>query len=442
MKLTGRGWAATFACAGLLAASAMFGDFLLAVLLLLALLIVASDAVWVAIVVRRASRWLDLRLNAEVEERSKPLVLTVGSESTVEARLTSKVGGRVELCSPIAFLEILPSSFSRAGTSRLAFKFRTPYSGEYGFDSLPVKVVGPIGLASSSGSLPFSLKYVVRPRIVSVAAESLRLLAKGRMGESPVDMPGAGTEFYEMREYKSGDDYRHVNWKATARQSELIVNEKMREVGGAYLLALDAVATNYSDADLLASTFLSIANSLAAAGIGFGVLVHEKGQVIEAKEVGDPVPSLATALKAALKFVKLDDSKGVMELLPVPLISAAQPEGTVGTILQTRAEEVRSQVRRSNPFQWILDQARKSTATRIVYVSELRERPEPVMELAWQTRHFGSVEFVVAVPELRGMAADDKKRTRSLQGALRAAGIECFAGDFMEVASQALTGQS
>ncbi len=442
MRLTGRGWAATFACAGLLAASAVFGDYLLAVLLLLALVIAGSDAIWVGIVVRRAPRWFDLRLTAEGEEQSKPLVLDVGSESILEARLASKVGGRVELCSPIDFLEIVPSSFSRAGTSRLALKFRTPYSGEYGVDSLLVKVVGPLGLASSSGSLPFSLKYVVHPRIVSVAAESLRLLARGRVGETPVDMPGVGTEFYEMREYESGDDYRHINWKATARQNELLVNEKMKEIGGAYLLALDAVATNFSDADLMASTFLSVANSLAAAGITFGVVVHEDGRVTEAIEVGDPIPSLATALRAALKFVKLDGEQGVMELLPAPLVSIARSDGAFGTITQTRAEEVRSQVRSSDAFQWILDQARKVAATRIVYVSGLRKRPEPVLELAWQTRRFGSIDFVVAIPELRGMTADDKKRTRSLLGAIRAAGIECYAGDFLEVASRALTGQS
>jgi hypothetical protein len=424
----------------LLAASVLFVDYLLAIFLLLALVVVGSDVVWVAIVTHKPAKRYSLRLAEKDDNRTKPVTLSVSSEAIQEATIARKVGGKVRLRSPIDFLELLQPSFSGSGVSSLTMKFRTDYAGEYKLDSLPMEVVGPLGFASASGSLPLSLEYVVRPRIISVATESLRFLAKTRLGEAPIDVPGTGTEFYEMREYTSGDDYRHINWKATARQSELFVNQGMKEVGGAYLLTLDAVALGFSEADLLASTFLSIANSLATAGVGFGVLVHEAGRVIEATEVGDPVQSLATALRAALKFVKLDNMKWVMELLPAPLISVARPDGVFGTILETRAEEVRSQVRSSDAFQWILDQARKATATRIVYVSGLREWPEHVMELSWQTRRFGNISFAVAVPEAHGRTAEDKRRTRSLLGAMRAAGIECCTGGPLEVASQALAG--
>ena len=440
MNLTYRGWAAAFGCGGLLAASVLFGDSLLAVFLLLALLVVGSDAVWVAIVMREPARRYSLQLAAEGGNRNKPLALNVGSEATQEATFIRRVGGKVRLRSPIDFLEISQSSFAGYGASDTTLKFRTDYAGEYKLESLPVEVEGPLGLAHASGSLPLSLTYLVRPGIVPVAAESLQLLARARFGETPVDVPGTGTEFYELREYGSGDDYRHVNWKATARQNELFVNQGMKEVGGAYVLALDAVALGFSDADLLATTFLSVANGLADAGIAFGILVHEGGRVTEATDVGDPLPSLAAALRAALGFVKLDDRQGVMELLPAQLVSVVRSDGALGTISATREEEVRSQVRKSDAFQWILNQARKAAATRIVYVSGLRGPAEPIIELAWQTRRFGSVDFVVAVPAVRGLA-DDEQRTRKLLGAIRVAGIESYTGGPQELASQALAGR-
>jgi len=40
---------------------------------------------------------------------------------------------------------------------------------------------------------------------------------------------GSSLEFEQIKEYVQGDDYRHVNWKATARKNSLMVNNYMDE---------------------------------------------------------------------------------------------------------------------------------------------------------------------------------------------------------------------
>jgi uncharacterized protein (DUF58 family) len=86
------------------------------------------------------------------------------------------------------------------------------------------------------------MTYSVSPRTLEVALTSSKLLGRGGIGESPVESPGVGTEFYGLRKYQPGDYYRQINWKATARRSELIISERMREGGGEFYLVLEAVS--------------------------------------------------------------------------------------------------------------------------------------------------------------------------------------------------------
>ena len=51
---------------------------------------------------------------------------------------------------------------------------------------------------------------------------------------------GAGSEFWGVREYVSGDDVRRINWKASARLGRLFSNEYQGERSGDVIIVLDA----------------------------------------------------------------------------------------------------------------------------------------------------------------------------------------------------------
>jgi uncharacterized protein (DUF58 family) len=454
LKLTSRGTTISFAVVSLVVASALFQDFLVGVALLLASVLIAFDFVWVGVGARKPEDYYRFE-RAEVASLAEGSLATLqpGEEFVERVRLV-KAGGGAVLKPELRFLSVEPSSIPRGmRDSSLVFKFRSPYAGDYRVEAIDVQVVGPLGIASSRGKIPFKGRYSVLPRIVSVATSSINLFGKGGFGGTPLDFPGVGTEFYEMREYERGDDYRAVNWKASSRTSQLIVNEKMREAGVSYLLVLDATAPGFFDADRLASTFLALANSMAAAGVNFAVMVREGGKVTRATGMDDPRRSLAAALKAALNFVDLD-AAGLEELVPVQLsstvrmLAGGEAESTLAEISRIRATEIRSKVEKDEAWNSILERVREGETQSVVYVSGLFGTVEPLLELAWKARRLRNVDIMVADPCVPwALEADDRsayaiyQRHQKAQRALRASHVECYSGDPAQISRHVLSRQ-
>jgi uncharacterized protein (DUF58 family) len=59
-------------------------------------------------------------------------------------------------------------------------------------------------------------------------------------GQRPLRAPGASTEFERLREYLPDDEYRHINWKASARRGKLIVNQYEAERSQNLVIMIDA----------------------------------------------------------------------------------------------------------------------------------------------------------------------------------------------------------
>src|SRR5437660_713166 len=62
------------------------------------------------------------------------------------------------------------------------------------------------------------------------------LAADGRR----VRLAGASTEFERVREYLPDDEFRHINWKATARRGQPMVNQYEAERSQNLVVLLDA----------------------------------------------------------------------------------------------------------------------------------------------------------------------------------------------------------
>jgi len=59
-------------------------------------------------------------------------------------------------------------------------------------------------------------------------------------GETTARRPGTGIDYYGVKEYSSGDSLRRVNWKASSRSPEILINQFLDEAGGDILVVLDA----------------------------------------------------------------------------------------------------------------------------------------------------------------------------------------------------------
>jgi uncharacterized protein (DUF58 family) len=109
---------------------------------------------------------------------------------------------------------------------RLSYRLKPTARGDFAFGDLHVRVRGPLGLAWCDRTIPASEKVQVYPDLQEVrryeAMMRSTLLRTG--GYHLRRMPGVGREFSHFRDYTPDDDYRHVNWKATARRAKPITS--------------------------------------------------------------------------------------------------------------------------------------------------------------------------------------------------------------------------
>src|SRR5262249_54103847 len=75
------------------------------------------------------------------------------------------------------------------------------------------------------------------------AVHGIELLARrnraAETGDQLARLRGRGSEFDRLREYRRGDEYRHIDWKATARHQNLVSREYVVERNQNILIVLD-----------------------------------------------------------------------------------------------------------------------------------------------------------------------------------------------------------
>ena len=103
--------------------------------------------------------------------------------------------------------------------------------GEYQFGYLNTFVKSPIGLISRRYHIGEETTVAVYPSFIQ--QRKFDFLAHSNQlteyGVKKIRKIGQNMEFDQIRDYVIGDDYRIINWKATARQSRLMVNQYQDE---------------------------------------------------------------------------------------------------------------------------------------------------------------------------------------------------------------------
>lgn len=167
--------------------------------------------------------------------------------ATVELRMRSHlpVGVRLRLQdrAPPSFQELDPL-FTRdvpRGTHELTMRYtvRPRQRGEYMFSELGIRMTTRIGLIARQFTITLPQKADVYPPFPKehhgLLSRFYFLEAQNRLMRTY----GAGSEFHQMREYKSGDDMRAIHWKRSARSNRLIVKEFEPERGQNVFMLVD-----------------------------------------------------------------------------------------------------------------------------------------------------------------------------------------------------------
>lgn len=123
--------------------------------------------------------------------------------------------------------DILFKASAEAGQNVIInYQLRPVKRGAYHFGNVNVFVSTAIGLISRRYQFEQPADVPVYPSYIQMRKYQLMAISNRltEVGVKKVRKLGHSMEFEQVKEYVSGDDYRTLNWKATARKGNLMVN--------------------------------------------------------------------------------------------------------------------------------------------------------------------------------------------------------------------------
>lgn len=155
-------------------------------------------------------------------ERELPPRLSIGRDNPVRLKVTSITNSIIQIRDdyPKAFninQSILRTATVKDTIGELTYTAFPSQRGEFPWGDIQVRQLGAWGLAWDDWKIPQSCQIKVYPDLVGLRSLTIRLTlqSSGAMRQRQV---GIGTEFAELRNYRTGDDLRLIDWKATARR--------------------------------------------------------------------------------------------------------------------------------------------------------------------------------------------------------------------------------
>lgn len=103
--------------------------------------------------------------------------------------------------------------------------------GEYSFGALNIYVKSPIGFIQNRYRFSQDMMVPVYPSFLQMRKYELLAISNQltEVGIKKIRRRGNNAEFEQIKEYVGGDDYRTINWKATARKNKLMINQYQDE---------------------------------------------------------------------------------------------------------------------------------------------------------------------------------------------------------------------
>lgn len=209
---------------------------------------------------------------------ANPVTITLRSTSRLPLRVTCRDYPPYQFAvAPSAQCALRVLSGNRAAS--FGYQITPPAKGDFAFGDIFVQYPGPLGLVMRLGRIGAAQAVKVYPNLKEM--EKYELLARrGRlqqMGLRTSRLRGGGSEFESLREYVPGDEYKKIDWSATARRGKLITRQYEAERSQNIVLLLDTGRTmlqpvqKQAKLDFVADTALMLAYVAAAGGDKVGL---------------------------------------------------------------------------------------------------------------------------------------------------------------------------
>jgi uncharacterized protein (DUF58 family) len=188
-------------------------------------------------------RWQVQRLGLQVHASAVPSLL--GKQATVELRFTHRwqrtvdlelapaAPAAVEIDNRIRTLQVPPGV---AGATE-AISVTARRLGLHPWPALRVRAAGALGLAWWTRGIHCDFSLRVIPDVLDSAARRMGAI---EAGPQAAVVSGVGSEVLQLRDYRTGDAPRCIDWKASARTGRLVSRDFSEDQHLEIVIAIDA----------------------------------------------------------------------------------------------------------------------------------------------------------------------------------------------------------
>lgn len=207
-----------------------------AALIALAVILAAADSMSLA-------RLRKPEIGRTVDEK-----LSLGAENLVTLRVRN--ASRSRLTGTLR--DEYPEDFAAVGNviaidmmprseTDLAYHVTPPHRGDFAFGDAYLRVKGPFGMMLSQIRYPMRREVKVYPNILDLRRYEIGLRRERivQPGQRVTRVHGRGTDFESLRDYLPDDEFRSIDWKASARRSKLVSRQYQEEKSQNVMLLLD-----------------------------------------------------------------------------------------------------------------------------------------------------------------------------------------------------------
>ncbi|MDX1941767.1 MAG: DUF58 domain-containing protein [Saprospiraceae bacterium] len=179
--------------------------------------------------------WMLFNKNVQVNaDRELPKLFNLGDPNPVKLHLYNNSNIKLN----ISIIDELPVQFQIRDFEEkitlepyekrsIQYELRPTERGEYAFGAVNLFLSSTIGLVQRRLHFETEAKVPVYPSILQMKQFELRAFNRISQfqGIKKMRRIGHSYEFEQIKNYVRGDDYRSINWKASSRSSDLMVNQ-------------------------------------------------------------------------------------------------------------------------------------------------------------------------------------------------------------------------
>ncbi len=178
------------------------------------------------------------------------------------------------------------------GVDEIKYNLRPTTRGEYTFGNINLFVTTLVGFIKRRVVVPSERTIAVYPSFIQLKSYSFYAINNRltEIGVKKIRKLGLNNEFEQIREYVQGDDMRIVNWRATARKNQLMVNQYQEERSQNVYFLIDKGRMMHMPFDELSLIDYSINASLVMANIAIAK-DDKAGLITFSNKIGTIVPA-------------------------------------------------------------------------------------------------------------------------------------------------------